>query len=84
MSSRNAWVSSIRASPTLTFVHIPTRTCVTTWVMTAFGQTAFGVSMLTAFGQTAFGQNLCFWCFGDVRSNVFLHLVGCVPLFCGC
>ena len=35
---------------------------------------------MTAFGQTAFGQN----CVCHVWSSVFLHMVGCVPPFCGC
>ena len=59
----------------------------------AFGQLFF----VTAAGQTSFGQKWCFnvltvlgrphlariciLCFGHVWSNVFLHLVGCVPLF---
>ena len=61
----------------------------------AFSQLFF----VTALGQTTFGQKCCFngftlphlarphfvfWCFGYVWPNVFLHLVGCVLLFCGC
>ena len=65
--------------------------------MTAFGQTAFGQNRFlaqkirnwpTVFCDRIWPERIwpkiVFWCFGHVWLNVFLHLVGCVPLFCGC